>query len=41
VLIVTSLNDADLKLADALGYGACKTGHIAARWLAVCAPAGR
>jgi hypothetical protein len=40
-LIVTSPNEADLKLADTLGYGDCKTSHIDARWLAVCTPAGR
>jgi hypothetical protein len=41
VLIVTSPDDADLKLANTLGYGDCKTSHIDARWLAVCTPAGR
>jgi hypothetical protein len=40
-LIVTSPDDADLKFANTLGYGDCKTSHIDARWLAVCTPAGR
>jgi hypothetical protein len=41
VLIVTAPDAGGLSLATAIGFGDCKTGHIGARWLAVCAPAGR
>jgi hypothetical protein len=30
-----------LNLANTIGFGDCKTSHIDARWLAVCAPASR
>jgi hypothetical protein len=41
VLIVTAPGAGGLNLANAIGFGDCKTSHIDARWLAVCAPAGR
>src|SRR5580700_8864999 len=41
VLIVTAPDAGGLNLANTIGFGDCKTSHIDARWLAVCAPAGR
>jgi hypothetical protein len=41
VLIVTAPDAGGLKLANTIGFGDCKTSHIDARWLAVCAPASR
>jgi hypothetical protein len=41
ILIVTAPDAGGLNLANAIGFGDCKTSHIDARWLAVCAPAGR
>jgi len=41
VLIVTASDAGGLTLASTIGFGDCKTRAIDARWLAVCAPAGR
>ena len=41
VLIVTAPDAGGLNLAKTIGFGDCKTSHIDARWLAVCAPASR
>jgi hypothetical protein len=41
VLIVTAPDASGLNLANTIGFGDCKTSHIDARWLAVCAPASR
>jgi hypothetical protein len=41
VLIVTSPDAGGLNLASTIGFGDCKTSHIDARWLAVCAPKSR
>jgi hypothetical protein len=41
VLIVTAPDAGGLNLANTIGFGDCKTSHFDARWLAVCAPAGR
>ena len=41
ILIVTAPDADGLNLANTIGFGDCKTSHIDARWLAVCAPAGR
>ena len=38
VLIVTAPAAGGLNLANTIGFGDCKTSHIDARWLAVCAP---
>ena len=41
VLIVTAPDAGGLNLANTIGFGDCKTSHIDARWLAVCAPPSR
>ncbi|MGA8494787.1 MAG: hypothetical protein WB764_04855 [Xanthobacteraceae bacterium] len=41
VLIVTAPDADSLNLANTIGFGACRTSPINARWLAVCAPLGR
>jgi hypothetical protein len=38
VLIVTASDAGGLNLANTIGFADCKTSHIDARWLAVCAP---
>jgi hypothetical protein len=41
VLIVSAPDAGGLNLANTIGFGDCETSRIDARWLAVCAPAGR